>query len=91
MARAIVTDNPAYRLLSALRCSHRFASGTRGKACEAKATDSVRLTRITLAIRGGALVPIVQKGARHGNVQTTMRYAHDMDSLDDAAGDYVKL
>ncbi len=55
------------------------------------ALHSLRHTHITLAIRGGAPLPVVQKGARHGNVQTTMRYAHDMDSLDDAAGDYVKL
>lgn len=55
------------------------------------ALHSLRHTHITLAIRGGAPLPVVQKGARHQNVQTTMRYAHDMDSLDDAAGDYVKL
>lgn len=55
------------------------------------ALHSLRHTHITLAIRGGAPLPVVQKGARHGNVQTTMRYAHDMDSLDDAAGDYVKF
>ncbi len=55
------------------------------------ALHSLRHTHITLAIRGGAPLPVVQKGARHQNVQTTLRYAHDMDSLDDAAGDYVKL
>ncbi len=55
------------------------------------ALHSLRHTHITLAIRGGAPLPVVQKGARHQNVQTTMRYARDMDSLDDAAGDYVKL
>jgi site-specific recombinase XerD len=55
------------------------------------ALHSLRHTHITLAIRGGASLPVVQKGARHQNVQTTMRYARDMDSLDDAAGDYVKL
>lgn len=55
------------------------------------ALHSLRHTHITLAIRGGAPLPVVQKGARHQNVQTTIRYARDMDSLDDAAGDYVKL
>ena len=55
------------------------------------ALPSLRHTHITLAIRGGAPLPVVQKGVRHGNVQTTMRYAHDMDSLDDAAVNYVKL
>ena len=55
------------------------------------ALHSLRHTHITLAIRRGAPLPVVQKGARHQNVQTTMRYARDMDSLDDAAGDYVKL
>lgn len=55
------------------------------------ALHSLRHTHITLAIRGGASLPVVQKGARHQNPQTTMRYVHDMDALDDAAGDYVKL
>ena len=32
---------------------------------------------------------MVQAAARHASPQTTMRYAHDMDSLDNNAVDYV--
>jgi hypothetical protein len=29
--------------------------------------------------------------ARHANPSTTMRYAHDLDDLDDYAGDYISF
>lgn len=50
---------------------------------------SLRHSFITLALRGGATLPMVQAAARHANPQTTMRYAHDMDSLENNAADYV--
>jgi integrase len=50
---------------------------------------SLRHSFITLALRGGASLPMVQTAARHANPQTTMRYAHDMDDLDQNAADYV--
>jgi len=50
---------------------------------------SLRHSFITLALRGGAGLPMVQAAARHASPQTTMRYAHDMDSLDNNAVDYV--
>lgn len=50
---------------------------------------SLRHSFITLALRGGATLPMVQAAARHANPQTTMRYAHGMDDLDNNAVDYV--
>jgi integrase/recombinase XerD len=50
---------------------------------------SLRHSFITLALRGGASLPMVQAAARHASPQTTMRYAHDMDDLDQNAVDYV--
>lgn len=52
---------------------------------------SLRHTFVTLALRAGASLAKVQAAARHANPQTTMRYAHDMDSLDDNAVDYISL
>lgn len=52
---------------------------------------SLRHTFITLAIKGGASLPKVQMAARHRNPTTTMRYAHDLDGLDDHAADYIQL
>ena len=42
------------------------------------ALHSLRHTHLTLAIRGGAALPVVQNGARHENPQTTVHYARDM-------------
>ena len=58
---------------------------------EALAPHSMRHTFITLAIRGGASIAKAQAAARHADPRTTMRYAHDMDDLDDNAVDYVRL
>lgn len=58
---------------------------------EALAPHSTRHTFITLAIRGGASIAKAQAAARHADPRTTMRYAHDMDDLDDNAVDYVKI
>jgi hypothetical protein len=43
------------------------------------ALHSLRHIYITLAIGGGAPLPVIQKEARLHNPQTTMRYAHDME------------
>lgn len=51
---------------------------------------SLRHSFVTLALRGGAPLAKVQHAARHANPQTTMRYAHEQDALDDNAADYVK-
>ncbi len=56
---------------------------------QALSPHSLRHSFITLALRGGASLPMVQTAARHANPQTTMRYAHDMDDLDQNAVDYV--
>lgn len=56
---------------------------------QALSPHSLRHSFITLALRGGASLPMVQTAARHTNPQTTMRYAHDMDDLDQNAVDYV--
>lgn len=50
---------------------------------------SLRHSFITLALRGGASLPMVQAAARHASPQTTMRYAHDMNDLGQNAVDYV--
>ncbi|GAC1555330.1 MAG: site-specific tyrosine recombinase XerD [Herpetosiphon sp.] len=50
---------------------------------------SLRHSFVTLALRGGATLPMVQAAARHASPQTTMRYAHDLDDLDNNAADYV--
>lgn len=51
---------------------------------------SLRHSFVTLALRGGASLPKVQAAARHASPQTTIRYAHGLDDLDDNAVDYVK-
>ena len=48
---------------------------------------SFRHTAITLARRGGASIRDAQQMARHGNVTTTERYAHDERRIEDAAED----
>lgn len=50
----------------------------------------LRHSFVTLALRGGAPLTRVQAAARHKSPQTTMRYAHEQDELDDNAVDYVK-
>ena len=52
---------------------------------------SLRHTFVTLALKGGAPLQLVQVAARHRNPATTIRYAHDLDSLDDNAVDYISL
>lgn len=51
---------------------------------------SLRHSFVTLALKGGAPLPKVQHAARHADPQTTMRYAHEQDDLDDNAADYVR-
>ena len=48
---------------------------------------SFRHTAVTLALKGGASIRDAQQMARHGNVLTTERYAHDLRRLEDAAED----
>lgn len=48
---------------------------------------SFRHTAVTLALKGGASIRDAQQMARHGNVATTERYAHDMRRIGDAAED----
>ena len=50
----------------------------------------LRHSFVTLALRGGAALTRVQAAARHKSPQTTMRYAHEQDELDDNAVDYVR-
>ncbi|MDQ5853467.1 MAG: tyrosine-type recombinase/integrase [Chloroflexota bacterium] len=50
---------------------------------------SLRHSFVTLALRGGATLPMVQAAARHASPQTTIRYAHGLDDLDNNAVDYV--
>ena len=64
----------------------RFAAAGLSRAL---APHSLRHSFITLALRGGASLPMVQAAARHVSPHTTMRYAHDMDDLDQNAVDYV--
>lgn len=49
----------------------------------------LRHSFVTLALKGGAPLTKVQEAARHADPKTTMRYAHDQNSLDDNAVDYV--
>ncbi len=49
----------------------------------------LRHSFVTLALKGGATLTKVQEAARHADPKTTMRYAHDQNSLDDNAVDYV--
>ncbi len=50
----------------------------------------LRHSFITLAIKGGASIAQTQAAARHQDPRTTIRYAHDLDALDDNAVDYVR-
>ena len=50
---------------------------------------SLRHSFVTLALRGGASLAMVQAAARHASPQTTIRYAHGLDDLDNNASDYV--
>lgn len=44
-----------------------------------KSTHSLRHTAITAALRGGAPIQKVSRFARHGSIDTTMIYAHELD------------
>lgn len=44
-----------------------------------KTTHSLRHTAITAALRGGAAIQKVSRFARHGSIDTTMIYAHELD------------
>jgi integrase len=50
----------------------------------------LRHSFITLAIKGGASIAQTQAAARHQDPRMTIRYAHDLDALDDNAVDYVR-
>lgn len=50
----------------------------------------LRHSFITFAIKGGASIAQTQAAARHQDPRTTIRYAHDLDALDDNAVDYVR-
>ena len=63
---------------------------TAAKARQTKITPhGLRHSFVTLALKGGASLTKVQEAARHADPKTTMRYAHDQNSLDDNAVDYV--
>lgn len=52
---------------------------------------TLRHTGCTLAIEGGASLQQVQTHARHKNVETTMRYVHQRDKLNNSAADFIDL
>lgn len=54
-----------------------------------KTTHSLRHTAITTAIQNNAPIQKVQSMARHESVNTTMRYYHELDRLDDPAEAYI--
>ncbi|KAB8146052.1 tyrosine-type recombinase/integrase [Chloroflexia bacterium SDU3-3] len=58
---------------------------------QGRSPHALRHSFVTLAIRGGASVTQAQAAARHKDPRTTMRYAHDLQNLDDNAVDYVKF
>ncbi|KAB8141370.1 tyrosine-type recombinase/integrase [Chloroflexia bacterium SDU3-3] len=58
---------------------------------QGRSPHSLRHSFVTLAIRGGASVAQAQAAARHKDPRTTMRYAHDLQNLDDNAVDDVKF
>ena len=63
---------------------------TAAQARRTKVTPhGLRHSFVTLALKGGASLTKVQEAARHADPKTTMRYAHDQNSLDDNAVDYV--
>lgn len=88
------SDLPAYRAHQRLSYAglkfilrERFAAAG---LSDQLSPHSLRHSFVTLALRGGAPLSKVQHAARHADPQTTMRYAHDQDALDDNAADYVK-
>ncbi|WP_412067648.1 tyrosine-type recombinase/integrase [Rubrivirga sp. IMCC43871] len=52
---------------------------------------TLRHTGCTLAIEGGASLQQVQTHARHKSIETTMRYVHQRDRLNDSAADFIDL
>lgn len=91
--RTAPTEPRAYAVHDALSyVGLKFILRERFTAAQLQAAlspHSLRHSFITLALRGGASLPMVQAAARHASPQTTMRYAHDMDDLDQNAVDYV--
>lgn len=76
------------------RISARSVSRIAKNALKAAGLDDSRLTAhsfrhtaVTLALKGGASIRDAQQMARHGNVLTTERYAHDIRRTEDAAED----
>ena len=68
----------------------RKKPNTAAQARRTKVTPhGLRHSFVTLALKGGASLTKVQEAARHADPKTTMRYAHDQNSLDDNAVDYV--
>ena len=52
---------------------------------------TLRHTGCTLAIEGGASLQQVQTHARHKSIETTMRYVHQRDRLNNSAADFIDL
>jgi site-specific recombinase XerD len=69
--------------------NERFRQADLGAKAADLSPHSLRHSFVTLALKGGASIAQTQAAARHADPATTMRYAHDMDSLDDNAVDYV--
>lgn len=76
------------------RITARSVSRIAKEALKAAGYDDARLTAhsfrhtaVTLALKGGASIRDAQQMARHGNVLTTERYAHDLRRLENAAED----
>ena len=51
---------------------------------------ALRHTAITMAVRGGSDIDVVQKFARHKSVETTMRYIHNENWLKNNAADTIQ-
>lgn len=70
----------------------RFTDAGLDKALAEKLSPhSLRHSFVTLAIRGGATITQAQAAARYADPRTTMRYAHELNDLDDNVVDYVKF
>lgn len=97
LARAAITDGYAFpgrnpgQPLSVQGFSLLLHRRFRQAALPNLVPHSLRHTFITLALKGGASLPLVQHAARHANPQTTMRYAHELDGLDHNATDYITI
>ncbi|KAB8141086.1 tyrosine-type recombinase/integrase [Chloroflexia bacterium SDU3-3] len=67
------------------------SAGLEQTLAQGRSPHALRHSFVTLAIRGGASVTQAQAAARHKDPRTTMRYAHDLQNLDDNAVDDVKF